>query len=333
MAIACCVVPGVTAGPAHAEPSTPTTLAEVRVRLDKLYHDAEVATEQYNTADVEVGKQNKLIGTLKKQIAANEVKLTRLTALAGAAARAQYRSGGLPAEVQFALAKNPQSALNDASLVQQAQQSTQTLLITLTDTRKTLRTRTDEAAVALKKLEDNRREMDSHRDTIEKQIAQAKQIEAGLAEQQRRELAALEKKADADAQSKWVKTGVLKNTGNKAVGAAAKAIAFATAQLGKPYVWGAVGPDSYDCSGLTSKAWLAAGVPIPRTSQMQWAGLTRVPVSAMQPGDLIIYFSGATHVAIYIGDGEIIHAPRPGRTVTIAPAGSMEILGVVRPGA
>jgi cell wall-associated NlpC family hydrolase len=114
----------------------------------------------------------------------------------------------------------------------------------------------------------------------------------------------------------------------------AKAVAYARAQLGKPYVYGATGPGSYDCSGLTMSAWKAAGVSIPRTSQAQWSGLTRVPPSAVQPGDLVVY-NGAGHVALYVGDGQIIEAPRPGKSVQTAPWRSgwyaTNFVGVVRP--
>jgi nucleoid-associated protein YgaU len=115
---------------------------------------------------------------------------------------------------------------------------------------------------------------------------------------------------------------------------AAKAVAYARAQFGKPYVYGATGPSAFDCSGLTMSAWRAAGVSIPRTSQAQWAGLARVPASAVQPGDLVVY-NGARHVALYIGDGLIIEAPRPGKTVQTAPWRSgwyaTHFTGVVRP--
>ncbi|WP_051705198.1 transglycosylase family protein [Streptomyces sp. NRRL S-455] len=115
---------------------------------------------------------------------------------------------------------------------------------------------------------------------------------------------------------------------------AARAVAYARAQLGKPYVYGATGPGAYDCSGLTMSAWRAAGVSIPRTSQAQWAGLARVSPSAVQPGDLVVY-NGATHVALYVGNGQIIEAPRPGKTVQTAPWRSgwyaAHFTGVVRP--
>lgn len=96
-----------------------------------------------------------------------------------------------------------------------------------------------------------------------------------------------------------------------------RVVAFARAQLGKPYVFGAEGPNSFDCSGLTQAAWKAAGVSIPRTSFTQ-AGLPRVARSAMQPGDLIIFKPDHGHVAMFIGNNTIIEAPRPGKSVQTA---------------
>lgn len=115
------------------------------------------------------------------------------------------------------------------------------------------------------------------------------------------------------------------------IAAGARAVSFARAQLGKPYVYGAEGPGGYDCSGLTQAAWHAAGVSIPRTSQAQWNGLTHVPASQAQPGDIVVYYSGASHVALYIGGGKIIEAPRPGASVRIADMDTQPVLGVVRP--
>ncbi|MFJ6086482.1 NlpC/P60 family protein [Streptomyces sp. NPDC092369] len=319
--------------PAGAEPRTPTTLTEVKAELQRLYHDAEVATDKYNAVDVKVRAQERRVGTLRSRIQATESNLTRLNSLAGAAAAAQYRGGGLPAEVQFVLDDDPESALDNATLTRRAQQSTQELVKALRGTREKLRTRTDEASAELKRLENNRRTMSADRRTIEQHITAAKRLESSLAEKQREQLAALEAQEAADAQAEWVDTGILDQVGTQATPAGRKAIAYATKQLGKPYVWGAEGPDSFDCSGLTSQAWLAAGVTIPRTSELQWAQLKHVPIATMRPGDLIIYFSDASHVALYTGDGKIIQAPRPGRWVYVSPAASMEILGVVRPDA
>jgi cell wall-associated NlpC family hydrolase len=97
---------------------------------------------------------------------------------------------------------------------------------------------------------------------------------------------------------------------------AGQAVAFAYAQLGCPYVFGGTGPCSsgYDCSGLAQAAWAYAGVSIPRDTYEQWAALPHVPLSQLQPGDLI-YFNGESHVGMYVGGGYMIDAPEPGRTV------------------
>jgi cell wall-associated NlpC family hydrolase len=96
------------------------------------------------------------------------------------------------------------------------------------------------------------------------------------------------------------------------------AVAFARAQLGKPYVYGATGPNAYDCSGLTLAAYASVGIGLPRTSQQQWSVGT--PVSALQPGDLVFFnptSTGPSHVGIYIGNGQMIDAPRTGAYVRI----------------
>lgn len=110
-----------------------------------------------------------------------------------------------------------------------------------------------------------------------------------------------------------------------------KAVETAYNELGKPYVWGATGPGDFDCSGLTQHVWAAAGVQLPRTSQEQANAGRAVPVSDIRPGDLVVYFPGATHIGLYVGHGLVIHAPRPGSFVQFAPLGSMPIDKVVRP--
>jgi len=99
---------------------------------------------------------------------------------------------------------------------------------------------------------------------------------------------------------------------------AGEAVAFAYAQLGKPYQWGATGPGAYDCSGLVQAAWAAAGVSIPRVTYDQWAALPHISASSLQPGDLV-YYEGEGHVAMYVGGGYIIDAPRTGLTVEKVP--------------
>ncbi|MET7453947.1 NlpC/P60 family protein [Streptomyces sp. NPDC005574] len=336
------------AGPSYAAPSDPgpqgdPSIEDIRAELDGLYRQAEVATEAYNTADEKADRQEKRLASLHQGLARAEQRVDDLHDLSGAAARTQYRGGDLAATgIQLLLGDHPDQALDEASQARQALRSLVNVSQTQKAARAQLSRQTDTAARELRELRKTRADKAEAKQKIEGKIAQAEQIEAGLKKEQTRKLAQLEKKQAQEATSRWTGPttggGTSAPTGSgggktKASGSAAQAVDFARAQIGKPYVWGAVGPSSYDCSGLTSTAWASAGHPIPRTSQAQWQGLTRVALASAQPGDLIIYFSDATHVGMYIGGGQIIHAPRPGRTVTIAPAASMPILGVVRPGA
>ncbi|HLS32451.1 MAG TPA: NlpC/P60 family protein, partial [Brevibacterium sp.] len=101
------------------------------------------------------------------------------------------------------------------------------------------------------------------------------------------------------------------------------AIDFALSQVGKPYGYGQSGPDAYDCSGLTSAAWGEAGVSLPRSSGAQIGAGTRVSRSELQPGDLVFFYSPISHVGIYLGDGELVHASRPGEPVNVASMDTM----------
>jgi cell wall-associated NlpC family hydrolase len=100
-------------------------------------------------------------------------------------------------------------------------------------------------------------------------------------------------------------------------GGATAAVQFAYAQLGKPYQWGAAGPDSYDCSGLTMASWAAGGVSLPHSAAMQQASVPAVPLSSLQPGDLVFFGNPAYHVGIYVGHGDMIEAPYQGLDVRV----------------
>lgn len=345
--------------PGYAAPDLPgpgedTSIEDVRAELDGLYREAEVATEAYNAADEKATEQEERLTKLRGDLTRAEDRVADLHDLAGAAARTQYRGGDLAATgIQLLLGDHPDQALDEASQSRQLMRNLVNVAGRQRTARAELSARTDAAAKQLRKLRSSRADKAEAKESIEGRIAEAEEIEAGLEAEQVRQLAALERKDAAEAEARWTDSGTDSGSGSgansgagggtsskngsggggtSAVGAAATAVDFALAQIGKPYVWGATGPSSYDCSGLTSAAWAAAGHPIPRTSQAQWQGLTRVSRTSAQAGDLIIYYSDATHVGMYIGGGQIVHAPRPGRTITTAPAASMPILGVVRPG-
>jgi cell wall-associated NlpC family hydrolase len=239
----------------------------------------------------------------------------------------------MPDEAQLLLSDNPQEFLDGAGRTLQGERAIKGLIGEMTRTQQDLKQYAKDASAQWKQLDANRKAKDTARKKIKKQIAAAEKLQDRLEKKEKERLAALEEAAALKAQTAWLDSGVLDEIKGKASAQGKKAVAYATGQIGKPYEWGAEGPKTYDCSGLTSQAWADAGHPIPRTSQEQWKQLKHVDVKDMRPGDLIIYFHDATHVGMYIGDGAIVHAPRPGRNVTITGAGSMPILGVVRPDA
>jgi cell wall-associated NlpC family hydrolase len=102
-----------------------------------------------------------------------------------------------------------------------------------------------------------------------------------------------------------------------------KAAAFACSQTGKPYVWDAGGPSSYDCSGLTMAAWRSVGVSLPHNAAWQRSSMPSVSRANLQVGDLVFYYGDLRHVAIYVGDGKVVHAPQPGDRVRMADIGGV----------
>ncbi|MFI1970182.1 C40 family peptidase [Streptomyces cinnamoneus] len=337
-------------GVAHADPTPPRNpapgpssppspgpsrdLEGVHREVETLYRKAEAATDAYNAASEQQRLQEKSIAEIAGQVRTAQERLDRLRGQAGALARAQYRNGGLPPHTELFFSGAPDTFLNGVTLARKGEQATHDLLAALTATRAELDGYAKAADERWKTLAGDRRKKEDAKKEIEAKLEAAKKLEAQLEEKERERLRQLEEEWARQAQASWLATDVAKGLagrGSAATGDAGRAVDFATAQLGKNYVWGAEGPDTFDCSGLTLKAWAAAGHAIPRTSQEQWRQLPKVDVKDMRPGDLVIYFSDASHVGMYVGGGSIVHAPRPGRQVTVAGAGSMPILGVVRP--
>jgi cell wall-associated NlpC family hydrolase len=327
-------------------------LEAVRARIDDLYERAGRASEAYNAAEEKRADQAGKVAALNDRVVRGEQRLTALRGRLTAAAIAQYRDqgGGLSVQQRLLLSDDPDDFLRAAELAKEGDKGSAILLGRVRDTQRALTRDKKSATVALHRLERAEKAKAAARTEVREEIEAAKAVESRLEEKERERLRELEKAEAARAQARLLDSGALSEAGTAsaadkagtgahasavtATGASeqgAKAVAFATAQLGKPYVWAAEGPDSFDCSGLTSQAWAAAGRIIPRTSQEQWRRLQHVPLSGLRPGDLVIYHADASHVGIYIGGGNIIHAPRPGRSVTIAGVGSMQILGAVRP--
>ncbi|MGP3943367.1 MULTISPECIES: C40 family peptidase [Streptomyces] len=309
------------------------SLEQVHQEVDGLYRKAESATDAYNLAREKQTRQEKAILKIARAVVKAQKEMAGLRKRAGAMARAQYRGGGMPAEARLFLNGDPGDFLDGVTLARKGEQATHGLIGRLERTQVALDRYADSASQEWERLDRSRAKKAAAKKEILRKLARAQRLESRLAKGERERLRQLEEDKARGAQAKWLDTGILRELGSGATAMGGRAVDFARAQLGKNYVWGAVGPDTYDCSGLTQRAWATAGRAIPRTSQEQWRLLPKVSAKDMRPGDLIIYFRDASHVGMYVGGGAMIHAPRPGRQVTFAGAGSMPILGVVRPDA
>ncbi|WP_340559327.1 C40 family peptidase [Streptomyces sp. GSL17-111] len=308
-------------------------LEKVRKRIEELHGEAGSATDAYNAAVERAERQERALTAANRRVKRNKSALKELRDRAGAMARAQYRSGGLPASTRLALAEDPEEFLRSLGLLRKGQRATSGVMTDLGRLGASLEDDREAAAERHTALEKTRKERGTAKREVEAKLEKAQKLESSLAAEERARLKELEERTAHARQLRWLRTGVLEEIDGEAGKRGKKAIAFALAQIGKDYEWGAEGPETFDCSGLTLRAWEAAGVTVPRTSQEQWRQLTRVDITDMRPGDLIIYKEDASHVGLYIGDGDMVHAPRTGRQIRVEGAGALPILGVVRPDA
>ncbi|MCK8677417.1 C40 family peptidase [Streptomyces lichenis] len=327
--------PGSAAGmaPEAATQAAPGSVAGMLGRLRTLYQQAEEATEAYNAAEEELKALGTRTDELTGDLTRTREALARGRAEAGRLARAQYQGRtALPAALRLLFARDPDRALTENHVVRRAARERAALVARLAEGEK----RAGVLATASRTALDRERTLAARhkqaRDGVTARLREVERMLAGLSAEQVDGLAALEAAQTAGAQRALVDAGELDPDSGAAPSAlGSRAVAYAAGQIGKPYLWGAEGPGSFDCSGLTSQAWASAGRAIPRTSQEQWRTLPRVPLRSLRPGDLVVYFPKATHVALYLGDGKVIQAPRPGGRVKVSPLAANPLLGAVRP--
>ncbi|WP_412076747.1 NlpC/P60 family protein [Streptomyces xanthophaeus] len=342
--IAAVLVPAlVAAGPlpgAHAEPGGSggpgESVGVLLTRLQGLYQKAEEATEAYNATEVALGARQGEERRLASELGKARTALGSEKAAAGRLAREQYQgSRGLSPYARMLLAGDPRVALDQRRLVAREGARRAAVLERLVRGERKAGALAVRARKALDAEQTLAAERKRHKEEVASQLRAVERMLASLTPAQLTRLGAQEAENTADAQRKLVDSGRLGSPGAAAArtptAAGGVALTYAAAQIGKPYVWGAEGPGSFDCSGLTSQAWAHAGRSIPRTSQEQWAQLPKVPLDQLRPGDLVVYFPKATHVGLYIGDGKVIQAPRPGARVKVSPIAANPLLGAVRP--
>ncbi|MGW7539913.1 NlpC/P60 family protein [Streptomyces sp. NPDC054770] len=296
---------------ANAAPSEKPSKSEVKSRVDKLYEEAEQATEKFNGAKEKQEKLQKQISALQDSVARGQDELNELRDGIGSMATAQYRSGGLDPSLQLFLSSDPDSYLDKAATLDQLSSQQVETLKKIQAKQRELAQERAEATGKLKDLAATRTELGRKKKEVQAKLAEAQKLLNSLTAAEKAALAAEQDRASRSASDR-----VDLGNDTSATGRAAAAFAAAKTRLGTPYVYGATGPSSFDCSGLTSWAYAQAGVSIPRTSESQSTIGTKIySTSDLQVGDLVFFFNDLHHVGLYAGNGQILHAPRTGTVV------------------
>ncbi|WP_330288294.1 C40 family peptidase [Streptomyces sp. NBC_00576] len=361
-----------TANAAPTAPSTPPapssddkpSMEEVEAKVGDLYRQAESATDKYNAAKEKTSKQRGRVDALMDDVAQRTQKLNDAREELGSFAAAQYRTGSAaPDTATFLLADDPQDYFDQNQLMDRLTARQKDAVDDYVTQQAETTQKRQEATVSLESLTESQDELQTTKTAVQTKLVQARQLLSRLTAEEKLRLAAIEREKQAEARRQAQELArqqqAAEQRRQEAAAAAAqptggssadtstttvpdssyatkaeKALAFARAQVGKPYVWGATGPDSYDCSSLTQAAWRAAGVTLPRTTYDQVNAGTTVSLSDIQPGDLVFFYEDISHVGLYIGNGMMIHAPKPGayvREESIFYDGESTIHSVVRP--
>ncbi|MFC8848386.1 MULTISPECIES: NlpC/P60 family protein [unclassified Micromonospora] len=284
---------------ARAEP----TPAELTRRIEKSSTELERVVESYNKLTEDITANKATAAKLAARIGPLEAQAAQSRADVGTIAVTAYKSGRLDTANALLSPGGPSTLLDRLDTLDQLSRQRQQRITGYTENQR--------------RLLDQKERLDA---TLTKQAAQAKQLVAGRKriEKDLAELYEMRRlaygRATEPAPPKTRSGGKSGDQAPAVSGRAGTAVRYAYGALGKPYVWAADGPNGYDCSGLTSAAWRAAGKSLPHNTRMQWGVVSHISRSELRPGDLVFY-SSLGHVAIYVGDGQVIHAPTFGRNV------------------
>lgn len=298
--------------------------------LDSISHDATAKVEEIKKLEDEIAAAQRRVDDLNHQADLARGDVERASGArdgfqqnVNGIAQSRYRNTTSELLLSTLESGSPQAAIDRAAYLSALSRSAGRTIDNLNAASRDASQRSDAATRAADEARRQREELDKKR---------------GVLERERQDLDKrvhdIEARVDglgAEARDRWVnKDNPVDTAGMVLSGAGNGVVSAALAQLGKPYGWGATGPDQFDCSGLMVYAYAQNGVAIPRTSQAQLAGGAPVPLSDLQPGDIIGYFPGTTHVGMYIGNGMIVHSSDYGIPIQVVPYNSMPISGAVR---
>ncbi|MER6344385.1 NlpC/P60 family protein [Streptomyces sp. NPDC001595] len=308
------------------------TPAQVKARVDKLYQEAEAATEKYNGAKEKAEAAEKRLATLQDEAARRQDRLNSARNALGSIAAAQYRGGGLDPALQLVLSDDPDQYLEGAAFAERAGDRQSAAVTGVREQLREIEQLRGAARVELTSLTSRQAELKRHKQTITGKLDAARLLLSRLTAEERARVT--QDGTDRASRGASAAREALSAPGGPGTAAlnsrAAAAVSYAYSKLGSPYVWGATGPDAFDCSGLVQAAYRSAGVSLPRTTYAQISAGSRVARSELQPGDLVFFYSGITHVGLYVGNGQMVHAPNPSAPVRVAPIDEMPFAGATR---
>jgi cell wall-associated NlpC family hydrolase len=309
LAVLAAVVP--TTG-AYAKP-TPS-LDTVQKKVDSLVQKMQVASEQYNTANVDLQASRERQAKIGKQIAGLQPRVDALADHTASYAVSAYQGGDMSLMTSLLTSGSPQTFLDQLTTVESLTGDSQAQLNRLLAAQKALDAAKKKSDAEVKVQAAQRKVLRDEKIDLEKDLSVWRTLRAKLAP-------AIDTSGPTP-----VYTG---DTASRA----GKVLKFAYDALGSPYVFGADGPGTYDCSGLTLAAYRQVGISLPHSARRQLAQGPQVPRSDLMPGDLVYFYSDVHHVGIYIGNGKVIHAPQPGENVKISDMDVFPYAGASRPGA
>lgn len=282
------------------------TVAQVQAKINQLTSQFDKISQQLDQAGEQLSAAQSRLSQVQLQLRQSTNRFHTAQADVAQAAAAEFEDTGTTSMAGVLTSGSPSDVLQQGALLQELSGNrnaqTRQLLVQasqLADVEQQVQ-RTETGIAALKG------QLGDHKNALGQLISAQKATLASLTVPQQQVVASHSIGANGSSAPQPY-------TGSTST-QAGRAVAFAYAQLGKPYVWGATGPGAYDCSGLVQAAWSAAGVSIPRTTYAQWSSLPHVSTSALEPGDLL-FFDGIGHVAIYVGGGYMIDAPHTGLSV------------------
>lgn len=306
---------------AFAAPSAPASASDIQAQIVQKQHDLETVAEQFNDAKIALDQQNDQLGQAKARLQAQQAGLQQLVAAVGTVSASVYKGPQLSGLSTLMTSTSPREVLEKLDTIDMINDHNNAALTNLADAEQQAAQTQAKAQSATDAANATEADLASKK---------KKQMESELPQLQA-QLAALSPAAAAQVMDTSGGTAIAAvSAGTGGTATAQGAVSAALSRLGKPYVWAASGPNALDCFGLTMWAYGQVGISLPHSSSAQGGSGPSVSLSALQPGDLV-FMPG--HVGMYIGNGQVVHAPTEGDVVKVVGLSSMHWTSAARPDA